>query len=353
MKHWPAVILLGALCMAGCGGGDDGGGGDSSRRKGIDMGVSYSPEGWDTSTAQQVIDFYTGHAAYGNIVSYHTRWRDPGDTNGEIPIVAQSAQAAKTAYGIEPMVGFGWYDETSGPDLTSDSEPSNNTWSNTETRSEFQSMVVSYCSMYQPKYIFLGNETNTFYLGLNLPSEQAQWDDWVTQFQACYDAIKAVSPDTIIATVFQYEHLRGGGANVGWSDAAQWGLIANFGAKLDAVALTSYPHFDYTDPAAIPQTYYEELSTYWSGPVMFTELGWLADPAAPFFGSEQKQSDFVSRFFTLTQNLDLRYVTWAFLHDPPAGAINAAFSEIGLRSNDGTAVRMANATWQQEVSTRN
>ena len=209
--------------------------------QGLDLGVTLSPRGHTTtSTSQDFVDHFAGHAPWGRIVAFHCAWRESVATAGAIPDVATTAVLGAQQFGYVPAVGFGWSDGQGSPDLASTSEPSNNSWSNAETRAEFQQMVADFADAWRPPYLFLDNETNTWWLA-HTPGE---CDDWLSEFAACYAAIKAVSPDTIVFTVFQLEHLKGLGANAGWSDPAHWSLV-------DAYATWIFLH-DWDGDAAVP-----------------------------------------------------------------------------------------------------
>jgi hypothetical protein len=348
-------ILIALLAMAGCSDDDSGSGSSSRATPSFHIGTNYSPQDWpDDTQIPEGIWYFEAHGpngSHGNLVGYHGNWRDPQGVSGEPTILAQTAQAARHQFGAEAVLGFGWWDESAGPDLTSTSEPANNTWTNTQTRNEFRQMVADYCDANQPLFVFLGNETNSWWLSITDPVEQAQqWADWVSHFTECYDAIKAVSPGTTVFTVFQLEQMRGNGSRAGWNYTPHWHLIADFGTKLDAVGFTTYPHVEYGTPSEVPADYYDEIANHWSGPVIFTEMSWPANPASPpYNGSETIQADWIERFFELVDDMDVLYANHAFLHDPPTGTLNPAFTDAGLRSNDGAIVRPADAVWQAKV----
>ena len=319
--------------------------------QGLSLGVTLSPRGHTgSSTNQDFFDHFDGHAPHGRVIAFHSAWRDSVGSAGLIPQVALTAVVAASQFTFVPAVGFGWTDGDGNPDLTSTSEPANNTWSNAETRAEFLAMVEAFANTYHPPYIFLGNETNTWWL----THTPAEWADWLTELDACYAAIKFVSPNTIVSTVFQYEHLKGLGAHAGWSDPPQWNLVDDHAASahVDAIGFTSYPYLEFDDPASLPSDYYDAIAAHWSGPVVFTEIGWLSAPSGPYPGSPQDQADFVPRFFDLAQDFDIVYATWLFQHDWDQEATIPSIAGIGFRSNDGTVVRPSDAAWRTAVDLR-
>jgi len=315
------------------------------------MGTGYSPKGHASgSTDEDVVEHLVENEPFGRLIAFQTNWRESVADAGSIPDLGVFAMTARSSFGTEPVVGFGWADAAGVPDLTSDDSPLDNSWANQETRDEFLDMVTAYASTYGPSHLFLGNEVNTWYAG-----NMADWPNWLSMLEECYDAIKAVSPGTTVFTVFQLERLKGlGAATTGNTDPPQWNLVADLElqGKLDAVGFTSYPYFEYATPGAIPADYYDEIALHWSGPVIFTEIAWpaLADP--PFPGGVADQDTFVGTFFDRSKGLDLECVLWRYLHDLDDQASFPGFMEVGLRSNDGSVVRDADGSWQAEVTLR-
>lgn len=343
MKNKAALTLAALLLVAsGCGETQAPGGGVRPRT-GRPFGVTFSPVGLPSAlTAQTIEAFFRDSEAYGPIVAYHVAWRDSRATSGAVPELAQFAVQNAEAHGYQLGIGFGWANE-SGPDLTSDADPGDNTWNNLQTRHDFANMALGFAERYKPPYLFLGNETNTHWLATG----GSDWSAWISEYEECYFAIKAVSPNTQVFTVFQLEHMAGLGRKNGWADVAHWQLIADFQGIADAIGFTTYPYFEYETPAALPADYYMQIARYWTGPVYFTELGWIADPALPYTGSPTEQAEFVTRFFDLTSAVDMRYATYLFLNDPTT--LPPAFRQIGLRDTAG-APRPADAVWRASIA---
>lgn len=315
------------------------------------FGVALSPRGHSAATTtQDWLDHLTMPSGHGRVRSFHGRWRDAGATNGEVPQLARTGAQWAQTYGILPGFGFGWADGGGAPDLTSDSEPANNTWSNQETRREFREMVTTFARDAQPRFLFLGNETNIWALG----RPRAEWLDWVSEFGECFDAIKAVSPTTTVFTVFQLERMKGIGRHNGWNNPPQWELLTDHAstAKIDTFGFTVYPYFEHDTPALVPDTYLQDITSRWLSPVVFTEVAWPAVARVPYPGSETDQVTFVRRFLTMTAEFPVHYVSWLFVHDWDGQASTPAFTAVGFRNNDGTLVRTADAAWQEEVSRR-
>lgn len=315
------------------------------------LGVAYSPRGHTSSSSNDdVVEFLTQSDPWGRLIAFHSTWRDSVSDAGLVPEVAQFAQLAKLQYGIEPAVGLGWAAGDGTADLTSDGDAIDNSWTNQETRDEFKALVTAYAAIYRPAYLFLGNEINFWYW-----TDPAGWPDWLSMLGECYDAIKAVSPQTMVFTVFQLERLKGLGAGTtGWTDPPHWNLVDDVVAAgtVDALGFTSYPYFEYATPQAIPVDYYDEIAMHWSGPVIFTEIGWPGAAAAPFPGGLLDQRDFVGEFFDRIEGLDVEYASWLFLYDWDGQATLPGFMDIGFRNNDGTIERPSSSEWQDAVELR-
>lgn len=325
---------------------------DLRTSQGVLLGTTLSQRGHlNHSTAQDYVDYYGGHAPWGEVIAFHSRWRDSVSAAGALPLVAETGLQAAASFGFTPAIGIGWTEGDGTPFLTSDGDPADNSWSNAETRAEFLAMLDTLVATYEPPYLFLGNETNAYYL----THTQTEWDEWIEVFEEAYDRIKALSPDTLVSTVFQYERMKGlGSGTTGWTDPPHFDLIDDHvaGGKIDAIAFTSYPYFEYATPATIPADYYDDVAPHWSGPVIFTEIGWLASAEPPYPGGSADQEAFVDVFFDRTASLPLAYVTWLFLHDYDDPGSITGFGSIGLRSNDGSVVRPSDAAWQAAVALR-
>jgi hypothetical protein len=314
--------------------------------------VGISPVGHtSSSTNADFIAQYTTPTETGRVIGFFDPWRLDPNADGELTDLTAAAFSDGQSFGFIPFVGLRWSDGTGAPDLTSESEPANNSWTNVERRAEFLSVVNEIATTWSPTYLVLGVDTN-LYWGTHT---QPEWDAWITEFGVCYDAIKAISPATTVMTVFQWEIMKGLGAGTtGYNFGPHFQLIDDHVAsgKIDAIGFSSFPYFEYATPAAIPDSHYDEIAAHWDGQVYFTEIGWPADPHPPFPGALLDQRDFIARFFELTSSYDLEYVGWTWQHDWDGEAATPAYAGIGLRSNDGTIVRPSDAAWQSEIALR-
>jgi hypothetical protein len=196
-----------------------------------------------------------------------------------------------------------------------------------------------------PPYFALGIEINRYY-----EDDPTGFDAYVNLYAETYDAIKAISPQTLVFPIFQYEKMRSGVFFSG-DDQTQpeWDLLDKFNEHVDLVAFTTYPFLLYATPAELPDDYYAEIKRHTTQKIAFTEIGWPSAalsvmPDSPFGGSPDEQSDFVRRFFSLTSDLPLEMALWSFPHDVGPD-FNAAFTSISLRENNGTP-KPALQVWQ-------
>jgi hypothetical protein len=315
------------------------------------LGVNYSPIGHLSSISEDDdVEFLAGSDAWGKLIGFYSGWRDSMAESGMIPAFAEFAMDARSDLGTNPAVGFSWSAKDGTADLLSDGDMINNSWSNQESRDEFLDMVTDYASTYSPAYLYLGDDINAWFW-----TDQAGWSDWLDVLGEAYDAIKGVSPNTIVYTTFQLERLKGlGNATQGWTDPPHWNLVDEVAAtgKVDAIGFNSYPYFEYATPQAIPADYFDEIAMHWSGPVIFTETSWAGAASAPFPGGLTEQGDYVDIFFDLTDGLTIEYATWLYLHDLDDQALFPAYTDVGFRSNDGLVVRPADMRWQDAVNLR-
>ena len=321
---------------------------DAGKRP-IDLGVTWTPVGYPVPTAANRMAFYASARDYGTTLALHRPWRANRASAGQADTFAASIVPEAAAAGVELMYGYGFEvtDTQGGSDLTSDSEPANNTWTNAESRSEFCAVGVAYATARHPRYMFLGNEMDAYYR-----DHRADWANWVSELRACRDAIRAASPGTLVFTTFQLELVKGRAIKTGRPHVpADWTPIADVENAVDGIGFTSYPYFEYETPADIPATYYSEITQHTQKPILFTELGWTASPAQPYTGSAAEQAAFIDRFFALTAGLDVRYAVYLAQNDFPTNLVGPtnAFYQIGLRDPDGVA-RPADAAWRAQVS---
>ncbi len=187
--------------------------------------------------------------------------------------------------------------------------------------------TIDFVKKYKPKYFGIGVEVNIF-----AEKNPDAFEEFVPFYNEVYDAIKIVSPDTKVFTVFQLEKMKGLPMWKIEESKSNWELIDRF--KTDIIAFTTYPGIFYKDVSDIPEDHYAEIKSYVSKPIAFTEIGWHSkDSPDGWESSEQEQAEFIKRFFKLTEDLEIEMAIWSFMYDQDA---IEPFDSMGLINNDGT-----------------
>lgn len=313
--------------------------------RGFYMGMAgLIPANFPDSSEEDWLNLYQSLPETGELLGVYTSWTDSEETEGEIPKVVEAEFGLAEEYDFIPLVALGTYRDAAAGEIETTIS-----WTDADQVARFRQVAVRIAERYQPLFLSLGIEINRYY-----DHDPDGFAAFVVAYSEIYDAIKAVSPDTLVFTVFQLETLRGAGYLTGTSQGRQahWELLDMFQPRLDLAVFTTYPYFDYTSPADIPDDYYTEIAEHTDRPIAFSESGWLSAPlsTAPdseFGGSEAEQADFVQRFFELTADLDLAFAMWSFPNDI-GPAINPAFETVSLRHNDGRP-KPALAVWHGVV----
>ncbi|MBI2662340.1 hypothetical protein HYX11_02690 [Candidatus Woesearchaeota archaeon] len=287
-------------------------------------GVSLSPKSFQ---AADFTHFFDAVQKIGNAVTWSGDWNELANTqNGGPKVVAELAKS----YKYTPIIIAQFFTQTNGQLIRPLDEA---------TKQKYKDSAAAFAKSYQPKYIGLGIEVNILY-----EKSEKDFNDFALFYNEVYDAVKEVSPETKVFTVFQMEKMKGmnGGLFGGENNPAkgQWQLVNKF--KLDLLVFTTYPNLIYKNPTEIPKDYYEEIKRYTDKPVAFTEIGWhsAASPAG-WESSESEQREFIENFFELTKGLNKEMVIWSFMYDQK---VIEPFNSMGLRDSKGIA-RPAEEVW--------
>jgi hypothetical protein len=312
-------------------------------------GYGLSPQGFPVDYSK-LPEFLTevGQLTRGGVF-WNGAWRDSAAASGQIPAAAKLVLGNAATYGYAPIICFGW---RSGTTVLLD-VPANATknWTNSEAQSLFRQMLVDCATTYQPPYIFIGNENSLYY-----EQDAVDYSRWITFYNSCYDAIKQVSPQTRVGTVFNYEHLSGRGELVGWSTTTYWeALTAHDLNKVDIVGITLYPWFYYYHAADVQNNYLDALySRINDKTIAITETGWPASNPAEltipeiWTSSEQEQVAYVPKIFSLINGRDCPIVNWLFLYDMADDGTHSTawqmFGSVAFKDSNNNA-RPALAGW--------
>lgn len=269
-------------------------------------------------------------------VMFNGAWRDSAESSGQPPQAAIGLMQAASQYGYTPIIVFGWRSSNTQLHLDLPANPTPN-WSNAEAQALFIQMLVDFASEYQPPYLFLGNESDDYYI-----AQPQDYMRWIEVYNRAYDAIKAVSPTTQIGPIFQYERLAGVGTLNGW-DEAHWGALdAHDPAKLDILGITLYPWFSAATPQELPDDYLAPLLQHaGTTPIAITETGWPAEAPglqAPWQASPEAQVRYVDTLSRVIRSVDLRILNWLFINPMNAAPDSLEvqlFGSISLRDQAG------------------
>jgi hypothetical protein len=287
-------------------------------------GVSLSPRSFNSS---DFTDFFQKAKQAGTIVSWAGDWNTLNEANSGATVVT----SLSSTYGYTPIIELQFFQQSNGALL----RPLDNA-----TMDAYKAEAVAFAEKYQPKYLALGIEVNVLYEKSN-----SDFDKFVTFYNEVYDAVKAVSPQTNVFPIFQLEKMKGlnGGLFGDTNDPSnsEWSLLDMF-PKKDLTVFTTYPGLIYKNPNDIPTDYYTEIQQHTTKPIAFTEIGWhsSSNPVG-WESSNTEQAEFITAFFNLTSNLNMKMVIWSFLYDQNTVV---PFSSMGLWSTDGRAKDSWN-TW--------
>ena len=201
-------------------------------------------------------------------------------------------------------------------------------------RDAFMAYARYIAQAYQPRYLALGVEVNSY------QHEQPEdFERFVVLYHEAYEAVKEISPETLVFPTFQLEELQG----LLPTDnpyQQQWYLMNRFEPRLDLLAVSSYPSLAYDTPDDIPSSYFAQLSAYTSRPIAITGMGYASDSpdGDDTQRSEPDQALFLQRTMDVAQQLSMALVVWfigqdlSFTGDAPLQVLE----HIGLRRQDGS-----------------
>ncbi len=337
MRFIPGIVL-GTLLLVSCGNGDAPGSTQApdtptplaaaatateapvaETRFGV---AGLIPPHWPESSEHDWRALFEGFDETGALVGAYQAW----DQHEPIAMVYHVAGER----GIVPVVALGVTRDLPGGGLEPQFDPAAD-----DARRAFIDAAVDVVSEYAVEYLLVSTEVDRLH-----DHDPDAFDAFVSLYTETYEAVKAVSPETMVFTAFQLEMLRGDAALSGREFEERWHVLDRFEGYMDLVGFTTFPFLEYEDPADIPEDYYEAIARHTDLPVAFTEIGWPSAPLSvapdsPHGGDPEQQAAFVRRFVELTDVLDVRIALWAFPHDPGAGVLST-FESIGLRENDGT-----------------
>ncbi len=337
-----AALLLLSLALAACGGGGPEENADKPLSAGpareFRMGFSSLPP---ELTEERYEEIFALAGEFGDLILIHRTppWEEflPDGTISDDTIRTTEVERALVEendlalfLAIDPTDGAAGRSRLAGlPE-----ELMGSGFDDPDVRAAFLAYAKYVALNYQPEYLALGVEMNMYY-----QHEPDDFDSFVSLYFEAYDAVKEVSPDTLVFPTFQMEELQSL-LPTGEIHPPQWHLFRRFEPKLDLLAISTYPSFAFETPADIPPDYYEQLRSYTDRPIVIAEMGYSSAPCREGIndGTEGEQRDFLLQVLLRAEAMEMPFVVWfagwdpAFATDPPLDL----FQHIGLIRADGS-----------------
>ena len=216
-----------------------------------------------------------------------------------------------------------------------------------EVRDAFIAYVKYVALNYKPQLLALGIEINMYY-----EQQPDDFDNFVSLYSEAYDAVKEISPDTLVFPTFQLEAMEGL-LSPDSESVPEWSLLQKFEPKLDLVAVSTYPSFVFDSPDSIPSDYFSQIKSYTSKPIAIASAGYSSGPGRNGVneGTETEQAAFVGRLLLEADSLDMPFVVWLTGCDPavPADPPFDLYAHTGLRRSDGSP-KPAWQVWAQQAA---
>ncbi|MCH7718693.1 MAG: hypothetical protein IIB21_04420 [Chloroflexi bacterium] len=203
-----------------------------------------------------------------------------------------------------------------------------------EVRRAFVQYAQFVALNYQPKYLALGVEINSYEA-----QNPEDFEQFVTLYHEAYAAVKELSPETLVFPTFQLEELHG---LLPANDPrpSQWHLIRQFQPNLDLLAVSTYPGLAFSNPDEIPANYYTRLASYTIGPIGIAGMGYSSEPGRDGLneGTEPEQAIFLSRVLDEAEEMEMALTIWFIGQDPAFTGETPLdlLQYVGLLRQDGT-----------------
>jgi hypothetical protein len=204
-------------------------------------------------------------------------------------------------------------------------------FTNPDIRAAFIAYAKYLALNYKPAYLALGVEVDMIYRGRG----DGSFRNFLSLYFEAYDAVKSVSPDTLVFPTFQYEDMLGL-LNTGSPTLPTWTLVKRFEPKIDMLAVTSYPSLVFDRVSALPLDYYDALKGVIDKPIAFASIGWNSADVASGAPDDGSQPAYLYRALSAAENLDGRLLIWYLGRDPetvPQGF--EPLANMGLQDSGG------------------
>jgi predicted small lipoprotein YifL len=290
---------------------------DNTSAAGRLWGVGFAPR---SSQPNDIIAFFKEARSAGNALVWYGDWKEFEYARGFPTLLVEQCYLNNLTVVIEVTA----FAQSGGKLLRNLDE---------KTVQKYVAGAAGFAAQYRPRYMGLGVDTDALYT-----RSPADFDKFVKLFDRTCDAVKAVSPDTKIFTVFQLEKMKGlnGGLYGGTNGPSRelWFLLDKF-PRADFIAFNTYPGMIYATPLEIPADYFTEIKSHTDKPLAINGTGWQSAQGPPGReGSEEQQAKYVQAFLSLTRDVAFEFTAWSYLYDPTA--LTEPFNSMGLLRGDGT-----------------
>jgi hypothetical protein len=161
-------------------------------------------------------------------------------------------------------------------------------FSTPEVRAAFKNFALRLAREFQPRYLGLASEINTY-----LDAYPADAENYRSLYRETYAAVKEEFPDTQVFVTFQWDDLNRLDGD-GTPYEVKWDQVEAFEPYLDVWAISSYPYFFFETPGDVPEDYYTPLLDRTEKPLAVAESGWTSESVESWRGSPAYQSDYLS-----------------------------------------------------------
>ena len=332
------AMIACSLAFAACGGGSSQ---DPEPRSGPPrsflLGFSSLPRELNADAYAEAFDFAGDHGEIV-LIQRHVPWDEfaPGrSVSGDTAESTSSERDAAREKGLKLFFAIDPTDGATGRDrlVNLPEEMAGRRFDDVDVRAAFLSYAEYVAVNYRPAYLAIGVEMNLYY-----EKNKDDWENFRSLYAEAYAAVKEASPETQITVTLQYEDLQG---LLPRDDkhVADWQLVRAFD-PIDFVAISTYPSFYFSDPAAIPANYYSQLTAFTDKPIAIAEMGYASSGGQQDAnsGTEEQQASYLDRAIEEAQKLPLAFAVWFAIWDPAYAADSGfeAFQSIGLLRTDGT-----------------
>jgi hypothetical protein len=356
---WLGLSLAGTL-LTGCGAGQPPDGGNATKTppavrdrhigtpRSFALGLSSQPSEPTSSSYEKAFAF-AGQVGELIMIQRAPPWEEfvPGGTLSKS--TQEATQREKLLAEENRLDIFLAIDPTDPADrgkLNLPGELQGKTFADETVRQAFIAYVKYMTLNYEPRYLALGVEVNMYF-----EEQPDDFANFVSLYADAYDAVKSISPETLVFPTFQLEAMENLLSPTG--AGPEWDLLDRFGSKMDLVAFSTYPSFVFKDPESIPANYFSQIQSHTTKPIAIAAAGYSSGPERGGLnqGTEAQQATFLGRLLTEADQLNMAFVVWLAGRDPasPASPPFDLYDQMGLLHADGSA-KPASQVWSSQAA---